>query len=433
MSLPSASATVAAPAFAERSRPAFFRSALLGAFAEMKLGHLRLELPDGSVHEFGHQADALARRLPLELPATAHLCVKREGFFKKCVLAGDIGFGESFVDGDWETPNLAALIAWFILNLDQAPTLSGSQRARSVALNFLRFANRAGHLLRPNSRATARRNISEHYDLSNDFFSLMLDPSMMYSGAKWTRSDLTLEQAQHEKNDALCRKLRLTANDHVLEIGSGWGGWSIQAAKTYGCRVTTVTISRQQFDLARQRVTAAGLADRVDVQFRDYRDLDGSFDKIVSIEMMEAIGHRYLPEFTATIDRVLKRDGLLALQFITCPDSRYDQFRRGVDFIQKHIFPGSLLLSLNRVNHLLAKSGGFVLHEVDDLGHDYVRTLRAWDEKFRAKLDRVRSLGFDERFIRKWSYYLGYCQAAFAMRNISVVQTLHTRANNVSF
>jgi cyclopropane-fatty-acyl-phospholipid synthase len=433
MSLPSASASVTAPAFAERARPSFFRNALLGAFAEMKLGHLRLELPDGSVCEFGHQTNALAHRLPLGLPTTAHLRVKREVFFKKCVLAGDIGFGEAFVDGDWETPHLAALIAWFILNIDQAPTLSGSQRAHSVALNFLRFANRAGHLLRPNSRATARRNISEHYDLSNDFFALMLDSSMMYSGAKWTQPELTLEEAQREKNDALCRKLRLSATDHVLEIGSGWGGWSLHAAKTYGCRVTTVTISRQQFDLARQRVAAAGLADRIDVQFCDYRDLSGTFDKVVSIEMMEAIGHRYLPEFTATIDRVLKPDGLVALQFITCPDSRYDQFRRGVDFIQKHIFPGSLLLSLNRVNHLLAESGGFVLREVDDLGHDYVRTLRAWDEKFRGNLEHVRALGFDERFIRKWSYYLGYCQAAFAMRNISVVQTLHTRANNVSF
>ncbi|MEO6568704.1 MAG: cyclopropane-fatty-acyl-phospholipid synthase family protein, partial [Opitutaceae bacterium] len=349
------------------------------------------------------------------------------------VLSGDIGFGESFVDGDWETPNVAAVIAWFILNIDQAPTLSGSQRARSVALNFLRFANRIGHLLRPNSRTTSLRNISEHYDLSNDFFSQLLDPSMMYSCAKWNQPGFTLEEAQREKNDALCRKLRLKARDHVLEIGSGWGGWSIHAAKTYGCRVTTVTISQQQLEMARQRVAAAGLSERVDVQFRDYRDLDGTFDKIVSIEMMEAIGHRYLPQFTATIHRVLKQDGLLALQFITCPDSRYEQFRRGVDYIQKHIFPGSLLLSLNRVNDLLARTGGFVLHEVDDLGRDYVQTLRAWEVKFRANAEQVSAQGFDERFMRKWSYYLSYCQAAFAMRNISVVQTLHTRANNTSF
>jgi cyclopropane-fatty-acyl-phospholipid synthase len=255
---------------------------------------------------------------------------------------------------------------------------------------------------------------------------------MMYSGAKWAQPHFTLADAQREKNDALCRSLRLTPSDHVLEVGSGWGGWSLHAAKTYGCRVTTITISQQQLALARRRIADAGLSDRVEVQFRDYRDLTGQFDKVVSIEMMEAIGHRYLPEFTAMLDRVLKRDGLLALQFITCPDSRYDQFRRGVDFIQKDIFPGSLLLSVNRVNDLLARAGGFVLHDIDDLGHDYVKTLRVWRENFHARLDAVRALGFDDRFIRKWDYYLCYCEAAFAMRNISVVQTLHTRANNLS-
>ncbi|HEX2852701.1 MAG TPA: cyclopropane-fatty-acyl-phospholipid synthase family protein [Opitutaceae bacterium] len=421
------------PALTGAFRPSAFRNPMLSAFTDMKRGHLRLELPDGTVRDFGDHAEALNCHLPLGIPAVAHLRVRREVFFKKCVLSGDIGFGESFVDGDWETPDLTALIAWFLLNIEHAPTLSGSQRARGLALNFLRFANRVGHLLRPNSRATARRNISEHYDLSNEFFALFLDPSMMYSGAKWTHPHFSLQDAQREKNDALCRKLRLTSDDHVLEIGSGWGGWSLHAAKTYGCRVTTVTISQQQLELARARIAAAGLSGRVEVQFCDYRDLKGSYDKVVSIEMMEAIGHRYQPAFAATIDRVLKRDGLLALQFITCPDSRYDQFRRGVDFIQKHVFPGSLLLSTNRVNDLLAEKGGFVLHAIEDMGHDYVHTLRAWRKNFHAELARVRALGFDERFIRKWDYYLSYCEAAFAMRNISVVQTLHTRANNVSF
>lgn len=421
---------------AAHAKPTFYRAAILRAFADMTRGHLRMELPDGTVHEIGDHSAALALRLPLALPATAHIRVRREGFFKKCVLSGDIGFAESFIDGDWETPHLAAVIAWFLLNVDSAPTLSGSakKRAQSWALNLLRFTNRVGHLLRPNSRATARRNISEHYDLSNDFFALFLDPSLMYSAAKWpaTAPDLSLEAAQREKNDALCRSLRLAPTDHVLEIGTGWGGWSLHAAQTYGCRVTTVTISQQQYDLARARIAAAGLADRIDVQLRDYRDLTGTYDKIVSIEMMEAIGHRYLPEFTVVLDRVLKRDGLLALQFITCPDSRYDEFRTGVDFIQKHIFPGSLLLSLNRVNDLLSRAGGFVLHQVDDFGQDYARTLRLWHDNFRHRTEQVRALGFDDRFIRKWSYYLAYCESAFAMRNISVVHTLHTRANNLS-
>jgi cyclopropane-fatty-acyl-phospholipid synthase len=428
--------TSTAPAFGDTRAPAFFRGALFRAFAGMTRGHLRMELPDGGVHEIGTHADARARSLPLGLPAEAHLCVRREAFFKKCVLAGDIGFAESFIDGDWETPNLTAVIAWFILNVDTAPTLSGSlkQGVQDSALNLLRFTNRLAHLLRPNTRTTARRNIREHYDLSNDFFALFLDPSMMYSAARWPAHapELSLEEAQREKNDALCRQLRLTATDHVLEIGTGWGGWSLHAARTYGCRVTTVTISQQQFDLATRRIAAAGLAGRVTVELRDYRDVTGTFDKIVSIEMMEALGHRYLPEFCASLHRLLKPAGLLALQFITCPDARYEQFRHGVDFIQKHIFPGSLLLSLNRVNDQLARAGGFTLHRVEDFGHDYARTLRLWHDNFRARLDAVRALGFDDRFIRKWTYYLAYCEAAFAMRNISVVHTLHTRANNLS-
>jgi len=433
---PNPSSASATDDFADRAKPSFYRTAVLRSFAAMTRGHLRIELPDGTSHEIGSHAAAVQLTLPLALPAFALIRVKRDAFFKKCLFAGDIGFAESYIDGDWETPHLAAVIAWFLLNVDDAPTLSGSTKkhAQSFALNLLRHTNRLGHLLRPNSREIARRNISEHYDLSNDFFALFLDPSMMYSSAKWPAAHphFTLEEAQREKNDALCRSLRLAPTDHVLEIGTGWGGWSLHAAQTYGCRVTTVTISQQQYDLARSRIAAAGLTDRVEVQLRDYRDLTGTYDKIVSIEMMEAIGHRYLPDFTAVLNRVLKPDGLLALQFITCPDSRYDAFRTGIDFIQKHIFPGSLLLSLNRVNDLLSRSGGFTLHHIDDLGHDYARTLRLWHENFRHRTEQILALGFDDRFMRKWSYYLAYCESAFAMRNISVVQTLHTRANNLS-
>ena len=433
---PNPSSASATADFADRAKPSFYRTAVLRSFAAMTRGHLRIELPDGTSHEIGSHAAAVQLTLPLALPAFALIRVKRDAFFKKCLFSGDIGFAESYIDGDWETPHLAAVIAWFLLNVEDAPTLSGSAKkhAQSFALNLLRHTNRLGHLLRPNSREIARRNISEHYDLSNDFFALFLDPSMMYSSAKWPAAHphFTLEEAQREKNDALCRSLRLAPTDHVLEIGTGWGGWSLHAAQTYGCRVTTVTISQQQYDLARSRIAAAGLTDRVEVQLRDYRDLTGTYDKIVSIEMMEAIGHRYLPDFTAVLNRVLKPDGLLALQFITCPDSRYDAFRTGIDFIQKHIFPGSLLLSLNRVNDLLSRSGGFTLHHIDDLGHDYARTLRLWHENFRHRTEQILALGFDDRFMRKWSYYLAYCESAFAMRNISVVQTLHTRANNLS-
>jgi cyclopropane-fatty-acyl-phospholipid synthase len=430
-----AGTTPAYPAKADNCGP-LCRRMVLRAFRDMRLGHLRLELPEGGHVDFGSHADALARPLPLGLSATAHIRVRRPTFFSKCVLAGDIGFAESYLDGDWDTPDLSSLIAWFILNVEHAPTLSGSSKksGRAFFLNALRLANRLGHLLRPNSRATARRNIAEHYDLSNEFFQLWLDPSMMYSSARWPAHspDLPLEAAQREKNDALCRSLRLQPTDHVLEIGTGWGGFSIHAATTYGCRVTTLTISKQQYDLARQRVQAAGLADRVQVRFEDYRDHAGTYDKIASIEMMEALGHKFLPVYCDTLAARLKPDGLLALQFITCPEERYEELRRSVDFIQKHIFPGSLLLSLNRVNQQLARAGGFMLHHIEDFGQDYARTLRIWHDAFQAKRDQVLSLGFDERFMRKWSYYLCYCEAAFAMRNISVVQTLHTRANNLT-
>ena len=424
--------TTAPAAPARRAhQPSLFQGAVLGAFAEMKLGRLSLQLPDGQTREFGAPGlhpEAVAPGVS----NTAFLHIHRPAFFTKVALHGDIGFAESFIDGDWETPDLTALLGWFVLNIEHAPTLSGSHQARSFALNLLRLGNRVGHLLRPNTRATAQRNIREHYDLSNDFFALWLDPTMMYSGARWAGA-ASLADAQVAKNDALCRKLHLKPIDLVLEIGTGWGGWSIHAARTYGCRVTTLTISQQQYDLARHRVSAAGLDGRVEVRLQDYRDLSGQFDKLVSIEMLEAVGHRYLPEFAAMCDRVLKPDGLLALQYITCPDSRYDQFRRGVDFIQKHVFPGSLLLSVNRVNHLLAAKGGFVLHGLEDLGRDYQRTLVCWRESFHANLRHVRDLGFDDRFVRKWHYYLCYCEAAFALRNISLVQTVHTRPNNLSF
>jgi cyclopropane-fatty-acyl-phospholipid synthase len=406
---------------------------LFAALAGMQRGHMRFELPEGGVLELGSAAAAEEANIPPAIAPHAVVRVRRERFFQRCFWAGDLGFAEAFIDGDWETPDLTAVIAWFILNLEQAPTLSGSRRPALIASHALRFGHRLGQLLRTNTRAIARRNIREHYDLSNAFFALWLDPTMRYSAALWPAHapNLSLEAAQHEKNDALCRALRLRHTDHVLEIGTGWGGWALHAARNYGCRVTSVTISQQQHDFARARITAAGLAGRVDVQLRDFRDVGGRFDKIVSIEMLEAIGHRYQPAFARVVAERLKPEGLLALQFITCPDARYAALRRGVDFIQQHIFPGSLLLSLNRMNSLLTRAGGFTLHALHDFGPDYARTLRLWRQRFAARHAEVRALGFDERFVRKWHYYLCYCEAAFALRNISVVHTLHARANNL--
>lgn len=410
---------------------------VLAALARMPRGHLTLRLPDGTSLQFGDGTAASwhqTTRTPvaLALPEQAVIEVRNLRFFERCVVHGDIGFAEAYMDGDWATPDIAAVIAWFLLNLEHAPTLSGAGRG-AAGLNLLRWVNRLAHRARPNSRRTAARNIREHYDLSNEFFALWLDPSMMYSSALWRDGAATLEQAQWAKNEALCVKLRLQPGDHVLEIGTGWGGWALHAARTRGCRVTSVTLSERQYDYAVRRVATAGLGDRIEVRRQDYRQLPEHerYDKLVSIEMLEAVGHAYHRDWCRTVARALKPDGLMALQFITCPDARYDAFRSGVDFIQKHIFPGSLLLSLNRVNDLLSREGGFVLHHLDDLGPDYARTLREWSRRFDDRLAEVKSLGFDDRFIRKWRYYFAYCESAFAMRNISVVQTLHTRPNNL--
>ncbi|MDX2185657.1 MAG: cyclopropane-fatty-acyl-phospholipid synthase family protein [Opitutaceae bacterium] len=422
--------TLASPSslHASTRRPGLAARLVIDELSKLQLGRLQLVLPDGSRQIFGQATTSL----PAGVSGEATIQVRNEDFFSKCILGGDIGFAEAYLDGDWDTPDITAVVAWFILNVENSPTLSGSRRRKPVALNLLRLANRLGHVFRHNSRAHARRNIQEHYDLSNEFFSLFLDPSLMYSSALWTRPDLSLEQAQIEKNDALCQSLRLRQTDHVLEIGSGWGGWALHAARNYGCRVTTLTLSEKQLSLARKRISDAGLSDRIEVRLQDYRDVQGSFDKLVSIEMLEAVGHAYQPAFFEAVSKLVRPGGLIAMQFITCPDARYEAFRKGVDFIQKHIFPGSLLLSLNRVNALLAKSGGFSLHSLRDFGPDYARTLHLWRERFRARLHEVRALGFDERFIRKWDYYLCYCEAAFAMRNISVVHTLHTRPNNLA-
>ena len=282
----------------------------------------------------------------------------------------------------------------------------------------------------PTAPASAARNIREHYDLGNDFYRLFLDPTMTYSSALFERPGQTLEEAQTAKYDRLCQKLKLKPDEHLLEIGSGWGGMSLHAAKKYGCRVTTITISEAQFRYARELFQKEGLAGRIEIKLLDYRLVTGQFDKIVSIEMLEAVGDAYLETYFAKCHELLRPGGLLGLQMITCPDTRYDSLRKNVDWIQKHIFPGSLLLSVHRVNQALRRTGDLHLHDLTEMGLSYAETLRRWRAAFNRQLPQVRALGFDERFIRKWNYYLCYCEAAFARRNISVVQTIYTRPNN---
>ncbi|HTY59423.1 MAG TPA: cyclopropane-fatty-acyl-phospholipid synthase family protein [Bacteroidota bacterium] len=385
----------------------------------MNRGLLFLRLPDGEVLRIGSP----------DATHVAAMNIMRPEFFTKCILYGDVGFSEAYVDGDWETDDITAVISWFLLNIDNAPTISGSRRKLRI-FNLLRTANRIAHRLRDNTLRGSQRNIRAHYDLSNELFSRFLDPGMTYSSAYFSRPQLTLQEAQTEKYDRLCRQLRLQATDRVLEIGSGWGGFAIHAATNYGCHVTTMTISAEQFQYARERIRREGLQDRIDIRLQDYRTMTGTFDKVVSIEMLEAVGHRHLETFFRKCHEVLKKDGLLGMQVIISPDSRYDSLRKGVDWIQKHIFPGSLLPSIARINQAINATGDMFLHDLKDLGLHYERTLRLWRDNFNRNIRGVRDLGFDDRFVRTWNYYLSYCEAAFAMRNISVVQMIYTRPNN---
>ena len=402
-----------------KSKSGFYENAVISALSKMDKGFLNLTLPHGENIQIGN-SNANYR---------ANLVINDAEFFKCVVLYGDIGFGEAYVDGLWETDNITNLIKWIILNIDNAPSVSGS-KVKSLGLNLFKWFNRIYHNNRSNSITGSQKNIAEHYDLNNDFFATFLDPSMTYSAAYFKTPELTLEQAQDEKYRRLCEQMHLKSSDHVLEIGSGWGGNAIFMAKNYGCKVTTVTISKEQQKLGQERVAAAGLSGQIEIIIKDYRNIEGQFDKIVSVEMLEAVGHNYLETYFAKCAEVLKPNGILAFQVITSPDSRYESLRRGVDWIQKHIFPGSLLPSVAAINKAINNTSDLTLVDLKDLGLDYARTLKLWFIEFNHKLNEVKALGFDERFIRKWNYYLNYCEAAFEMRNINVMQMVYTRPNN---
>lgn len=401
-------------------KPSFYESRVLTALHKMNKGLLNLTLPSGESFQIGD----------LKSNASANIEVKSEEFFKYLILYGDIGFGEAYVKGFWETDNITNVIKWVILNIDNAPSVSGS-KAKKIGLNIFKWLNRIYHNNRSNSITGSQKNIAEHYDLNNDFFATFLDQSMTYSAAYFKSPELTLAQAQDEKYRRLCEQLRLKETDHVLEIGSGWGANAIFMAKNYGCKVTSVTISKEQQKLAQERVAAAGLANKVDIIIKDYRNIEGRFDKIVSVEMLEAVGHNYLETYFAKCAEVLKPNGILAFQVITSPDSRYQSLRRGVDWIQKHIFPGSLLPSVAIINKAINNTSDLTMVDLKDLGLDYAKTLKLWFEEFNHKLNEVKALGFDDQFIRKWNYYLNYCEAAFEMRNINVMQMVYARPNTI--
>jgi cyclopropane-fatty-acyl-phospholipid synthase len=412
--VPLATSRLATQGFAERM--------VVRLLEKMPLGGLRMEYPDGRVRHFGEPGAAVTARVFLRDEAA---------FFKRCAFYGNIGMGEAYTDGLWDTNDIAAVIAWFIRNVNslQGAATSSSELA---GVNLLKIVNWFRHLKRENTVETSRRNIAEHYDLGNEFYQLWLDPSMTYSSARFENSEQNLEQGQYGKYDALCRKLQLKPTDHVLEIGCGWGGFAVHAARHYGCRITGVTISEAQAAYAKKRIFDAGLSEQIEIKIQDYRHITGSFDKIASIEMLEAVGDKYHHSFFAKCAEVMTAEGLLGVQMITVPDCSYRSLKKNVDWIQKHIFPGSLLLSVGRINDVLLATGDLFTYHLEDLGADYARTLSTWHTHFNAALDKVRALGFDEAFIRSWNYYLKYCEAAFASRNISVVQAIYTRPNNPS-
>jgi cyclopropane-fatty-acyl-phospholipid synthase len=353
----------------------------------------------------------------------ATLTVHDARFYRRVALGGSLGAAESYLRGEWSTPDLTGLLQLFVRNLPAADEMEGGLARLTTPLA------RLWHRLRSNSRTGSRKNIHAHYDLGNEFFEMFLDETMTYSCGIFERDDATMAEASRAKLDRICRKLELTPDDHVLEIGTGWGSFAIHAAGHYGCRVTTTTISREQHDLAAARIREAGLEDRIDLRLQDYRDLDGVYDKLVSIEMIEAVGHEYLGEFFRRCADLLKPDGRMVLQAITMPDQRYDQYRRSVDFIQRFVFPGSCVPSVAAMMNANAASSDLKLAHLEEFGAHYATTLRRWREAFFASSDEVRAQAYPESFIRLWEYYLCYCEAGFAERYIGAVQmTLHKSA-----
>jgi cyclopropane-fatty-acyl-phospholipid synthase len=401
-----------------RARPrvtaasALARRLVHARLARLREGRLRLH-EGGQVLEFGAAGAGGA--------ADASLTVLDPAMYAEIALGGSVGAGESYMLGHWRSDDLTAVLRLLLRNRDALDAVETGLARLSAPLRGL------FHRLRANTRSGARRNIAAHYDLGNDFFELMLDETMMYSCALFERPGMTLSEASLAKLDAVCRRLDLRAGDRVLEIGTGWGGFAMHAAARYGCRVTTTTISRQQFERARERVQAAGLADRVDVLLEDYRDLGGRYDKLVSIEMIEAIGHRQYESFFARCADRLAPGGRMLLQSITIADRHYARARDEVDFIKRYVFPGCCIPSLSALAQAASDGGSLRVERVDDIGIHYAATLAAWRDNFFSQLERVHALGYPDEFIRLWDFYLSYCEAGFAERALGDVQMLLVR------
>jgi cyclopropane-fatty-acyl-phospholipid synthase len=400
----SASAADAGYGLLERA----LRARLFRHFARLE-GRVTVEEPLGTT--VVGSADDLAARMQIHDPA----------FYRAVALGGSVGGAEAYMDGLWDCDDLVALVRILVKNRDLLDGMeTGLARLGGLAL-------RVHHLLAAPTRSGSRANIHAHYDLGNEFFRLFLDDDMMYSSAVFESEDESLEVASRRKLVRVCEKLALRPGDHVLEIGSGWGGMAIHIARHHGCRVTTTTISRDQHDLARERIAAAGLGDRVTLLFDDYRDLRGRYDKIVSIEMIEAVGENYLETFLRRVAALLEPHGLALVQAITIEDHRYVAALRSVDFIRRYIFPGSFIPSVSAIVGAAGAATDLRLVDLEDIGPSYALTLRAWRRRFLAAREQARALGYDERFLRLWDYYLAYCEGGFLEGSISDAQLLFAR------
>lgn len=376
--------------------------------SHLEEGHLIVKFPSGSERSFSGNSSGLAGNLIGEMH------IHQWSALSRALKGGTMGLAEGFMAGEWSSPDLTNLLRVLAANMERL-------EARLKRATLPKIWARVGHWFNRNNKSGSRRNISYHYDLGNDFYSLWLDPSMTYSAAFFDGERRSLEQAQREKYSALARAVGIKAGDHVLEIGCGWGGFAEFAIRELGCTVTGVTLSKEQLSFAQARLAKQGIADKVDLRLCDYRDLEGQFDHIVSIEMLEAVGEAYWPTYFDKVRDLLKPGGRAGIQVITIEDHRFEKYRQGVDFIQKYIFPGGMLPSDGEMKKLF-DNRDFRLHSQLDFGVDYGETLRLWHESYAAHWPTIKHMGYDEKFDRMWRFYLSYCEAGFRQRNIDVSQ-----------
>lgn len=388
------------------------RTLLFNVFEKVHYGTLIVNDPEGRYTFRGNlDPDSIQAELTIKDPAC----------YSDMLFGGSIGAGESYMSGDWVSPNTTDVIRFMSQNLNAVERLDSGLALLSKPAQLLY------HLSNRNTEKGSRRNIAAHYDLGNDMFKLFLDPTMMYSSAIFPDPTATLEQGSLYKLKRICQKLDLKSSDHLVEIGTGWGGMAVYAAKNYGCKVTTTTISQQQYDYAREQIERANVGHLVTLLKEDYRNLQGKYDKLVSIEMIEAVGHQYYPDYFRALGNLLKEDGLALIQAITIDDKRYEKAKNNIDWIKRYIFPGACLPSIKALTEASGKNSNLELTHLEDITPHYARTLELWRENFFHNIDAIRGLGYNEEFIRMWDYYFCYCEGGFTERVIGDVQMLFAK------